>query len=270
MEKLLLSKGYQLGNTIGEGTYSKVKEAYCRKQQRKVAIKIINRQTAPKDFIHKFLPRELQIVQNLDHKNIIKVHEIWESDDGKICIIMELAEGGDVLEHIKREGPLPEELAKTLFRQLVAAIRYCHDCGIAHRDLKCENTLLDKSFNVKLADFGFAKNFRTGTAELSKTFCGSTAYAAPEVLQGVPHESIKSDIWSMGIVLYTTLCGHLPFDDSNIPKMLWLQQNGVAFPQQLELSRQCRDLVGRLLEPDCSLRPPIQEVSFHPWLADSQ
>ncbi|XP_062890815.1 testis-specific serine/threonine-protein kinase 3-like [Mobula hypostoma] len=270
MDKLLLSKGYQLGNTIGEGTYSKVKEAYSKRLQTKVAIKIINQRTAPKDFIQKFLPRELQIVKHLDHKNIIKVHEICETDDGHIYIVMELAEGGDILEHIRREGPLPESLAKTLFRQLAQAIRYCHDCGIAHRDLKCENTLLDKSFNVKLADFGFAKYFRSGTGELSKTFCGSTAYAAPEVLQGVPHDSVKSDIWSMGIVLYIILCGHLPFDDSNIPKMLWLQQNGVVFPQQLELSRDCRDLVGRLLEPDSNLRPLIHDVCFHPWLADTQ
>ncbi|XP_069751159.1 testis-specific serine/threonine-protein kinase 3-like isoform X1 [Narcine bancroftii] len=269
METLLLSKGYHLGKTIGEGTYSKVKEAYSKRLQRKVAIKIINRRTAPKDFIHKFLPRELQIVQHLDHKNIVKVHEIWETDDDKICMVMELAEGGDILEHIKREGPLPEALAKTLFRQLVHAIRYCHDCGIAHRDLKCENTLLDKNFNVKLADFGFAKHLGSGAAELSTTFCGSTAYAAPEVLQGVPHQSVKSDIWSMGIVLYIILCGHLPFDDANIPKMLWLQQNGLVFPQQLLLSRECRDLVGRLLEPDSNLRPLIQEVCFHPWLADT-
>ncbi|XP_032900699.1 testis-specific serine/threonine-protein kinase 3 [Amblyraja radiata] len=270
MDKLLLSKGYQLGETIGEGTYSKVKEAYSRNLQRKVAIKIIDRRTAPKDFIHKFLPRELQIVQVLDHQNIVKVHEVWESEDGRIGMVMELAEGGDILEHIRREGPLSELLARPLFRQLVNAIRYCHDRGIAHRDLKCENTLLDKSFNVKLADFGFATHFGGGAAELSQTFCGSTAYAAPEVLQGVPHQSSKSDVWSLGIVLYIVLCGHLPFDDSNIPKMLWLQQNGVAFPQQRQLSREVRDLVGRLLEPDCSLRPLISHVCSHPWLAEPQ
>ncbi|XP_069934939.1 testis-specific serine/threonine-protein kinase 3 isoform X1 [Oryctolagus cuniculus] len=220
------------------------------------------------EFIQRFLPRELQIVRTLDHKNIIRVYEMLESADGKIYLVMELAEGGDVFDCVLNGGPLPESRAKALFRQMVEAIRYCHGCGVAHRDLKCENALL-QGFNLKLTDFGFAKVLPKSRRELSQTFCGSTAYAAPEVLQGVPHDSKKGDVWSMGVVLYVMLCASLPFDDTDIPKMLWQQQKGVSFPTHLGISAECQDLLKRLLEPDMILRPSIEEVSWHPWLAST-
>ncbi|XP_030394659.1 testis-specific serine/threonine-protein kinase 3 [Gopherus flavomarginatus] len=268
MEEFLFSNGYQLGKTIGEGTYSKVKEAFSKKHQQKVAVKIIDKMGGPEEFIQRFLPRELQIVRRLDHKNIIRVYEMLESADGKIYLVMELAEDGDVFDCVLQGGPLPESRAKVLFHQLVDAIRYCHSCGVAHRDLKCENALL-QGFNLKLTDFGFAKLLPKNRKELSQTFCGSTAYAAPEVLQGVPHDSRKGDIWSMGVILYVMLCASLPFDDTDIPKMLCHQQKGVSIPGHLEISDECQDLLKSLLEPDMILRPSIEEVGWHSWLANS-
>ncbi|XP_038613989.1 testis-specific serine/threonine-protein kinase 3 [Tachyglossus aculeatus] len=266
MEEFLLSNGYLLGSTLGEGTYSKVKEAFSKKHQRKVAVKIIDKLAGPEEFMQRFLPRELQIVRSLEHENIIRLYEMLESSDGKIYLVMELAEGGDVFERVARGGPLPEPEARALFHQLVAAIRYCHGCGVAHRDLKCENALL-QGLNLKLTDFGFSKVLPKSRQELSQTFCGSTAYAAPEVLRGVPHDSTKGDIWSLGVMLYVMLCASLPFDDADIPKMLGQQQKGVSFPAHLGISAECQDLLERLLEPDMSLRPSIEEVSWHPWLA---
>lgn len=220
------------------------------------------------EFIQRFLPRELQIVRTLDHKNIIQVYEMLESADGKIYLVMELAEGGDVFDCVLNGGPLPESRTKALFCQMVEAIRYCHGCGVAHRDLKCENALL-QGCNLKLTDFGFAKVLPKSRRELSQTFCGSTAYAAPEVLQGIPHDSKKGDVWSLGVVLYVMLCASLPFDDTDIPKMLWQQQKGVSFPTHLGISAECQDLLKQLLEPDMILRPSIEEVSWHPWLAST-
>ncbi|NXT81462.1 TSSK3 kinase, partial [Zapornia atra] len=267
MEGFLLANGYQLGRTIGEGTYSKVKEAFSQKHQKKVAIKIIDKKESPAEFIQKFLPGELQIVTRLDHQNIIQVHEMLESAEGKICLVMELAEDGDIFDYVLREGPLPEPHAKELFCQLVEAIRYCHGCGVAHRDLKCENTLL-QGHTLKLTDFGFAKLLPRDRRELSWTFCGSTAYAAPEVLQGMPHDSRKGDVWSIGVILYILLCARLPFDDTNIPKMLHQQQKGISIPRHLGISRECQNLLKMLLEPDMILRPTIEVVSRHPWLTN--
>ncbi|NXJ48004.1 TSSK3 kinase, partial [Spizaetus tyrannus] len=265
MEGFLLANGYQLGRTIGEGMYSKVKEAFSQKHQKKVAIKIIDKNEGPEEFIHRFLPRELQIITRLNHKNIIRVHEMLESAEGKICLVMELAEDGDIFDYVLREGPLPEPRARTLFCQLVEAIQYCHNSGVAHRDLKCENALL-QGHTLKLTDFGFAKLLPGDGRELSWTFCGSTAYAAPEVLQGVPHDSRKGDVWSMGVILYVLLCARLPFDDTDIPNMLHQQQKGVSVPRHLEISKECQNLLKMLLEPDMMLRPSIEGVSRHPWL----
>ncbi|OXB66354.1 hypothetical protein ASZ78_011888 [Callipepla squamata] len=265
MEEFLLASGYQLGKTIGEGNYSKVKEAFSCKHQKKVAVKIIDKRANPEEFVQKFLPRELQIVKCLDHKNIIRVYEVLESAEGKIYLVMELAEDGDIFDYVADKGPLPEHHARVLFSQLVEAIGYCHSCGVAHRDLKCENALL-QGHTVKLTDFSFSKQVPAGGWELSRTFCGSVAYAAPEVLQGVPHDSCKGDIWSLGVILYVLLCAHLPFNDTNIPQMLCQQQKGVSLPGHLEVSRTCQDLLKRLLEPDMVLRPSVEWVSRHPWL----
>ncbi|XP_029895460.1 testis-specific serine/threonine-protein kinase 3 [Aquila chrysaetos chrysaetos] len=268
MEGFLLANGYQLGRTIGEGMYSKVKEAFSQKHQKKVAIKIIDKNEGPEEFIHRFLPRELQIITRLNHKNIIRVHEMLESAEGKICLVMELAEDGDIFDYVLREGPLPEPRARTLFCQLVEAIQYCHNSGVAHRDLKCENALL-QGHTLKLTDFGFAKLLPGDGRELSWTFCGSTAYAAPEVLQGVPHDSRKGDVWSMGVILYVLLCARLPFDDTDIPNMLHQQQKRVSVPRHLEISKECQNLLKMLLEPDMMLRPSIEGVSRHPWLTNA-
>ncbi|KAF1397944.1 Testis-specific serine/threonine-protein kinase 3, partial [Spheniscus humboldti] len=267
MEGFLLANGYQLGRTVGEGMYSKVKEAFSQKHQKKVAIKIIDKKEGPEEFIRRFLPRELQIVTHLDHRNIIRVHEMLEFAEGKICLVMELAEDGDIFDYVLREGPLPEPRARALFHQLVEAIQYCHDCGVAHRDLKCENALL-QGHTLKLTDFGFAKLLPRDRRELSWTFCGSTAYAAPEVLQGMPHDSCKGDVWSMGVILYVLLCARLPFDDTDIPKMLHQQQKGVSVPGHLGISKECQNLLKMLLEPDMTLRPSIEGVSRHPWLTN--
>ncbi|KAM6296023.1 testis-specific serine/threonine-protein kinase 3 [Aegotheles albertisi] len=267
MEGFLLANGYHLGRTVGEGMFSKVKEAFSQKHHKKVAIKIMDTKEAQEEFIHKFLPRELEVATRLEHRNIIRVHEVLESAQGKIFLVMELAEDGDVFDFVLREGPLPEPRARALFRQLVDAIQYCHGCGVAHRDLKCENALL-QGHTLKLTDFGFAKVFPRDHVELSRTFCGSTAYAAPEVLQGVPHDSCKGDVWSMGAILYILLCAHMPFDDSDVPKMLHQQQKGVSIPQHLGISRECQNLLKMLLEPDMTLRPSIEVVSRHPWLTN--
>ncbi|KAM5180680.1 testis-specific serine/threonine-protein kinase 3 [Mantella aurantiaca] len=265
-EKFLLLKGYQLGKTIGNGTYSKVKEAFNIATQTKVAIKIISKTEAATDFIERFLPRELQIVRCLQHENIIKVYKIIESaGNSKVYMIMELAEGGDILGCIGHHGPLPEDHARTLFHQLTKAVHYLHCNGVAHRDIKCENALLHRG-SLKLTDFGFAKMLSSSKNELSHTFCGSVPYTAPEVLQGIPYDCWKSDIWSMGIVLYVMLNAKLPFTENNIPKILKCLQKGITLPTHICVSEDCKDLMKKLLETDIALRPSIKEVTAHPWL----
>lgn len=271
-ERRLRERGYKIMSTLGEGAYSKVKLAFSTRLGNDVAIKCINKQVAPKDFVEKFLPRELQALPHLRHENIVKIYEILEASDGFVYIVMEAARNGDMLRYVQRRGALPEEEIKRYFWQLVQAIKYCHSMNICHRDLKCENLLLDKENKLLLTDFGFSKSmiFNSGNVVLSSTFCGSAAYAAPEIIRGHPYDPRMHDIWSMGVILYIMACGHMPFDDSNVRKMLKVQlKNQIRFPPRVAdiLSDELKHLIKRMIQPDISKRANMEEVLSHPFFA---
>ncbi|XP_036159944.1 testis-specific serine/threonine-protein kinase 1-like [Myotis myotis] len=267
---VLKRRGYIVGINLGEGSFAKVKSAYSERLKFNVAVKIIDRKKAPADFLEKFLPREIEILIMLNHRSIVKTYEIFETSEGKVYIIMELGVQGDLLDFIKNQGALHEDEARKKFHQLSSAIKYCHDLDIVHRDLKCENLLLDKDFNIKLSDFGFSKRCLrddSGRLTLSKTFCGSAAYAAPEVLQGIPYQPKVYDVWSLGVILYIMVCGSMPYDDSNIKKMLRIQkEHRINFPRSKHLTKECKDLIYRILQPDVTVRLHIDEILSHSWM----
>lgn len=169
---------------------------------------------------------------------------------------MQFAHNGSILDLIHKERRLTEARACNFFRQIVAGLEYCHSQGVAHRDIKCENILLDENFVVKLIDFGFAKSFRdtpksTGqerletaisdltkavdtpkadkNARLCETYCGSYAYASPEILKGIPYDPFTSDVWAMGCVLYAMVVGRLPFDDRKPAKLIRVRKTCRTF-----------------------------------------
>jgi len=266
-EVYLKKLGYSIGTTIGEGSYAKVKSAYSEKLQKRVAMKIINRRSAPKDFKDKFLPRELRCMKSVNHVNCIKLYEIIEFEQ-KVYIVMEHAGHGDLLEYIKLRGAIPEDRCRVMFKQIVDAVHYLHGVNIAHRDLKCENLLLDYQNNIKVTDFGFSRFYDEGT--ISKTFCGSAAYAAPEILQGIPYVTPLHDIWAMGVILYIMVCASMPYDDSNIKKMIRDQlERKVTFSKSKPVSKEAKDLIAHILEVNVKKRYTIANIYQHAWLADS-
>ncbi|CAK9302539.1 unnamed protein product [Gordionus sp. m RMFG-2023] len=265
-ESELKKRGYFLGSTLGEGSYAKVKLAHSELMQKRVAIKIINKQKAKRDFVEKFLPRELSIIKKMHHPNIIEIFDIIHVGY-KIYVIMELAGHGDLLQYIKLKGALDERRAKRMFSELTSGVSYLHHNNIVHRDLKCENLLLDINNSIKISDFGFAR-FYDGS-ELSKTYCGSAAYAAPEILQGNPYVCPLYDIWSMGVILYIMVCGSMPYDDSNIKKMIKDQmEKKVGFSRSKKLSAEVKELIYKLLESDISKRARISDIKTSKWLGN--
>ncbi|XP_035116106.1 testis-specific serine/threonine-protein kinase 4 isoform X4 [Callithrix jacchus] len=245
--------GYELGKVIGNGSYGTVYEAFYTKQKIMVAVKIISKKKASDDYLNKFMTREIQVMKVLRHKYLINFYQAIETTS-RVYIILELAQGGDVLERIQRYGACSEPLAGKWFSQLTLGIAYLHSKGIVHRDLKLENLLLDKWESVKISDFGFAKmvpsNNHVGHSasyrqvncfsHLSQTYCGSFAYACPEILLGLPYNPFLSDTWSMGVILYTLVVAHLPFDDTNLKKLLRETQKEVTFPPNLTVSQECK------------------------------
>ncbi|VDN11093.1 unnamed protein product [Dibothriocephalus latus] len=206
---------YKLVRTIGKGNFAKVKLAIHMATGVEVAIKIINKKGL--DWAaHERLKREVQILQMLDHPNIVRLLEIIENDE-VICLVQEYANGGEIFDYLVAHGKMREREARAKFRQLVSAIHYCHSKNIVHRDLKAENILLDSNLNVKVADFGLANTFRPD--EKLSTFCGSPPYAAPELFLGIRYYGPGVDIWSLGVILFTLVVGHLPFDATDLGEL---------------------------------------------------
>lgn len=233
-ENTLMSKGYRLIKKLGEGSYAKVYLAVLKEEEAKstdlkrcqLACKIIDTTKAPKDFTRKFLPRELEILVKLNHPHIIHIHSIFQRRN-KYYIFMRCAENGDLLEFILRKGAISEPQSRVWLRQLSLALQYLHDLEIAHRDMKCENALITANYNVKLADFGFARYVVDpyGKRVTSDTYCGSLSYAAPEILRGMPYHPKVADLWSLGVILFIMLNKAMPFDDANMKRMYEQQTN---------------------------------------------
>ena len=267
-----MTHGYFLSEKLGSGSYSKVRLANVIDENfHKVAVKIIDRRRAPADYQQFFLPRELEIIKTLRHPHIIETHD-WFEENQKIYQILELAECGDVLEFVRTRsrGSVGETLARRWVLQTARAIAYMHGQGVAHRDVKCENLLLDSRKNIKLSDFGFVR--RVGVGELSRTFCGSAAYAAPEIIRSFSYSPFMSDVWALGVVAYILATGYMPFGDDvrNVAKILEFQQRGLRFPQSRQhLSEHCKGLIKSMLTLDVNLRKTIQSVLIHPWFTNT-
>ncbi|KAG8236180.1 hypothetical protein J437_LFUL013446 [Ladona fulva] len=270
----LEQRGYLIGKQIGQGSYATVHMAEyidggsCKKTR--LACKIVDKEKAPRDFLEKFFPRELQIITQIENPNIIQVHSILQRGP-KVFIFMRYADNGDLLEFVKRNGPIPEAQVRIWFRQLSEGLQYLHRQNIAHRDLKCENVLLSQRYNVKLADFGFARFCcdQDNRRVLSRTYCGSAAYAAPEVVSGIPYNPKIADIWSLGVVLYVMFNATMPFDDSNLRRLLKNQTTrSWDFREKLKgvISNYGKVLVRQILEPDITLRPSLEMILSDIWL----
>jgi len=171
-------RGYNFGSKIGKGSYGCVVAAKYKDTSSgdslDLACKYVDKTTAPKDFLEKFFPREIEVLTKISHPNIIGIHSILQSGN-TVFIFMRWAENGDLLDYIKNGGAISEPQANLWFYQMVSAIRYLHSMDYAHRDLKCENILISKHMNIKIADFGFARKCIDARQDkiMSHTFCGS-------------------------------------------------------------------------------------------------
>ncbi|XP_076683702.1 testis-specific serine/threonine-protein kinase 6 [Andrena cerasifolii] len=275
-EAVLFARGYKFLRKLGEGSYAKVYLAEYKPEtepdkNNTLACKVIDTARAPRDFVRKFLPRELDILVKLNHPHVVHVHSIFQRRT-KYFIFMRFAESGDLLEFVLKNGAVAEGQARVWVRQLALGLQYLHEMEIAHRDMKCENVLLTANFNVKLADFGFARFVidNRGKRVLSDTYCGSLSYAAPEILRGSPYNPKVADIWSLGVILYILLNKAMPFDDTDI-KRLYEQQTNRKWKFRSKvagsLSENVKRLVSKLLDPDPPKRWKLEQIIKSEWIA---
>lgn len=263
---------WQLGKTLGSGAYAEVRAAHkVHDPSKMAAIKIIDvaalskRGRKSKEQVTTQVVREIASMRQLRHRNVVELYDVAFHGD-QIYMIMEYAAGGDMYDLIKDGGALSEADARFYFRQLVSALEYCHSHFVVHRDLKLENLLLSESKErVMLADFGLSNRLVPGKP--FETLCGSSQYAAPEVLCGGSYLGLASDVWSLGVVLYTFLMGSLPFahcgnNFRDVARAAMTQD----FDLEPFLSQDCQDLLLRMLDPNADTRMNIQQIREHPWV----
>uniref|UniRef100_A0A0N5AFM7 non-specific serine/threonine protein kinase n=1 Tax=Syphacia muris TaxID=451379 RepID=A0A0N5AFM7_9BILA len=252
---------YVLHDELGCGGFGRVKLATHLLTGQKVAIKIIEKKTLGNDL--RRVTNELEALRKLSHQNICRLYQHIENDE-KLFIVMEFCSGGEMFDYIVKKERLQESEARYFFRQLVQAIAYVHDMGFAHRDLKPENLLLTEDLQLKLIDFGLCAHPKTLNRPLD-TFCGSPAYAAPELIQGKEYLGHEADIWSMGVLLYALLCGTLPFEDNNM-QILYRKISSGIYVEPSFLSESSKELLRSMLQVNPKRRISIKQLIEHKWI----
>lgn len=279
---------YDMAHELGKGSFATVMRAMARETGEWWAVKIIhgnkvrggntNHQNGggnQNQYLQSFA-REISILETLDHANICRLRETFVPEDGghDFYLVLELVEGGDLLDFILNNDGLSEPVSQHITRQMCNALAYIHAKGITHRDLKPENVLLTKDDppNVKVADFGLAKVVDSLT--MLKTMCGTPSYLAPEVVNQTEENKGYDqlvDSWSVGVIVFSMLTNTGPFiEDENEQDMRrriagryidWgtLRHKQVSAPAQ--------DFIRRLLDTDPTTRMTLTDALRHPWLS---
>ena len=272
-ENEILIKGkidiYSISETIGKGTFGKVKLAYStiRHPHRKYACKIIEKLNMKEKDDQKRCQREMSILLQMNHRNVIKTTEII-SDSSRYYIIMEYCQKGELFNHIVEQQHFSEEKSAFYYYQLISGIDYIHSKNICHRDLKPENLLLNEENELKIIDFGLS-NFYSGENKLLKTPCGSPCYASPEMILGKNYNGYCIDVWSSGIILFAMLCGYLPFEEgeediNNEILFKNIVECKVEYPEKY-IGKTAKNLLEKIIVRDPKKRITIKQIKRHPF-----
>ena len=252
---------------LGTGLCGIVRVCIHKQTKNEYALKTLDKRKIKDEVNMKNLKNEIRIMALLGHPNIVRLHEYFESPD-KIYLVMELCNGGELLDHLHRQPQqkFVEKTACKLVKSVLGAIRYCHEHSIVHRDLKLENFLFESKSSdaeLKLIDFGLSQHFNP--SELLSTPVGTPYYVAPEVLSGA-YDS-KCDIWSIGVIAYMLLSGSPPFHGSTDAETLRAVQEGnVTFNKYFNnVSEDAKNFIKTCLTKNPTERPNAEALQKHQW-----
>ena len=202
---------YRIISQIGQGGMATVYKAYQPSMDRNVAVKVLPGQLAQSPEFTQRFQQEARIIAKLEHAHILPVFDYGESD-GIAYFVMRYLEAGTLKDKMQAGRPLPLKEIDRLFTQLADALSYAHSLGVVHRDLKPANALIDSRGNLFLTDFGIAKILESASPRLTQTdaIMGTPAYISPEQAQAQKVDQ-RSDIYSLGIILYEMVTGQVPF-----------------------------------------------------------
>lgn len=253
-------KGYKIIKTLGNGGTSAVFQVQKQRTGKFYSAKVIPKKYIKENNMTNQIKTEIRIMKKIDHPNIVKFHESFEYKNIRqeiyIIIISEYCENGDLFTYCANERFDNENQKKSVFIGLLNAIKYLHDQKIAHGDIKLDNILLDSNLNAKLTDFGYCKT-QEKMGDDSKS--GTLYYAAPEMFIRGEFDTLKSDIWSIGICLYCLYQNCFPFRNGNY-KSIVNQITSHKLSLGFTIEKDLRDIVERCTEKDAENRPTINDL----------
>lgn len=262
-----IRKLYKFKDVLGGGHFGTVRISYKRNEEPRkyYAVKSISKKNLTEKDL-KELIKEVEIISNLDHPNIIKFFETYH-DEYYFHIVMELCKGKEVFDKIVQEDFLTEGKVAKIVYKVLSAIHYCHSNGISHRDIKPENILFESSdpdSDIKIIDFGLSRKYNS--EEKMHTILGTPYYVAPEVLKGEYDQ--KCDLWSLGAITFIMLCGEPPFigkTNSEIFKKILNEEISFENSKWKKISKEAKDFIKRCMQKNAEKRISSLEAFDHPW-----
>ena len=259
---------YDLKEVIGKGKFGVVNLAIHKKTQQQVAVKIINKDSIKTVEDKELVRIEIGILKLCHHPNVVRLLDHLENED-YIFIVMEYIEGGTLGQYFKKKNfNFSERQASSIMSQIASGVKYLHTYGIVHRDLKPDNIMITQQNDfgvIKIMDFGLSKI--VSTQEKMVDGYGTLSYVAPEVLLRTPYNK-EVDIWSMGVILFYMLCGHLPFKgNKEVIIAEKIVNDDLEFDEEeWEVrSKKVRDLITSCLKKEPEERISIDDFINHPW-----
>jgi serine/threonine protein kinase len=172
--------------------------------------------------------------------------------------------GGNLLTYLKEKKRIGEEESKRIFFAIVQGVDYLHSIGVCHKDIKLENILFTENKQIKIIDFGFSMNCTPGKKQ--RLFCGTPSYMAPEVVRREAHEEMPTDIWSLGVILFTMVAGTFPFRAKTYPELFRKIAVGIYLIPE-DIGAPCKNLITKMLEMNSSKRITANGILYHSWLS---
>jgi calcium-dependent protein kinase len=266
---------YKIHEKIGKGCFGKVYKVYHELTGQYRALKVIKKKTLNlQDGDREFL-KEIEVLSQIEHPNIIKIFEYFDVEDSYF-VIVELLKGYELMDAIVELDKFTEKQAIFIMEQLFSCVSFMHSKGILHRDLKLDNIMTEnnnlKELNIKLIDFGSAYCLsKNDISKKLKLKIGSPYYMAPEVING--NYDIRCDNWSLGVIMYILLTGEPPFFGQIASETFDLVQKGIyntSKPNWKNLSENAKDLISKFLIIDQNKRITVQQALKHPWITENK
>jgi len=260
---------YTISSELGIGSYAEVKLGIHKKTKKKYAIKIYDKNIVNDEDKKYTIKNEIFILKQLNNDNIMKLYDVIETNR-YLYLILEYINGISLLEYIQRKKArrIDENTCKHFFHQIVQAILYCQNRNICHRDIKLENILIVNDNIIKIIDFGFG--IKCNKDEYQEFFCGTVYYMPPEIVNKQKYIPFYSDIWSLGVLLYTMIFGNFPFRAKKEEKLFELiTEANLTFPKDIEVSDEVKNLISKMMVIKPSKRISLESILEDPWIINN-